>query len=69
MKDRTHFAHTVDRLDGAGKEIVEQLAGVEDYELAEATWLAAIKRRPQEIIILRQRARVVQDSRRRRLVK
>jgi hypothetical protein len=27
MKTRTHFAHTVDRLDDAGNEIIEQLAG------------------------------------------
>jgi hypothetical protein len=40
MKVRTHFPFTIDRLDKAG-EIVEQLAGVEDYELAAATWLAA----------------------------
>jgi hypothetical protein len=68
MKTRTHFAHTIDRLD-ADDEIVEQLAGVEDYELAEATWLAAIARWPKEIIILRQGARVVRDSRRPRVVK
>ena len=62
MRRRTHFAHTIDRLDGAG-EIIEQLAGVEDYELAEATWLAAVKRWPKEAILLRQGARVVRDSR------
>jgi hypothetical protein len=36
---------------------------VEDYELAEAAWLAAIKRWPKENIVLRQGARVVRDSR------
>jgi hypothetical protein len=30
MKTRADFAHTIDRLDDAGGEIVEQLAGVED---------------------------------------
>jgi hypothetical protein len=39
------------------------LAGVDDYEIAEATWLAAVKRWPRERIILRQAARVVRDSR------
>jgi len=68
MKPRTHFKHTIDRLDSAG-EIIEQLAGVDDYELAEQTWLAAIRRWPREAIILRQGARVVADSRRVRLVK
>ena len=62
MKPRTHFKHTIDQLDTGG-EIIETVAGVDDYEIAEATWLAAVKRRPREIIILRQGARVVRDSR------
>jgi hypothetical protein len=68
MKTRTHFAHRIDMLDAAG-EIHEHLAGVEDYELAEATWQAAIARWPKAVIILRQGARVVRDSRRLRVVK
>src|SRR5262249_40727988 len=68
MKPRAHFKHTIDKLDGAG-EIIEQLAGVHDYELAEAPWLAAVERWPGEPIILRQGARVVRDSRRPRVVK
>ena len=68
MKPRTHFKHTIDRLDRAG-EIIEHLAGVDDYELAEQTWLPAIRRWPRETIILRQGARVVRDSRLPRLVK
>jgi hypothetical protein len=35
---------------------------VDDYEIAEATWLAAVERWPRDIIILRQGARVVRDS-------
>ena len=54
MKGRTHFPFTIDRLDKAG-EIVEQLVGVEDYELAAATWLAAVKRWPKDRIMLRHR--------------
>jgi hypothetical protein len=57
-----------DKSDTAG-EIQEHLAGVEDYELAEATWQAAIARWPKAVIILRQGARVVRDSRRPRIVK
>jgi hypothetical protein len=68
MKTRTHFAHRIDMLDAAG-EIQGHLAGVEDYELAEATWQAAIARWPKAVIILRQGARVVHDSRRPRVVK
>jgi hypothetical protein len=68
MKTRTHFAHRIDMLD-AGGEIQEHLAGVEEYEVAEATWQAAIARWPKAAIILRQGARVVRDSRRPRIVK
>ena len=38
----------IDMRDAAG-EIQEHLAGVEDYELAEATWRAAIARWPGAI--------------------
>ena len=67
-KTRTHFAHRIDMLDAAG-EIQEHLTGVEDYELAASVWLAAVKRWPRDIIILRQGARVMRDSRRPRVVK
>ena len=68
MKTRTHFAHRIDKLDEAG-EILEHLAGVEDYMLAEAVRREAIARWPKATIILRQGARVVHDSRRPRVVK
>ena len=41
-----------------------ELAGAEDYSLAEAVWRAAIKCWPGATIILRQGARAVHDSRR-----
>ena len=68
VKTRTHFAQRIDMLDAAG-EIQEQLAGVEDYRLAEAVWREAIARWPGATIILRQGAGVVHDSRRPRVVK
>jgi len=34
---RTHFAYRIDLWDASGDNIVEHLAGVEDYELALAT--------------------------------
>ena len=55
-------------LDAAG-EVQEHLAGVEDYILAEAVWREAIARWPKAAILLRQGARVIQDSRRLRAVK
>jgi hypothetical protein len=39
MKTRTHFAHRIDEVDARG-EVLEHLAGVEDYEVAEATCVA-----------------------------
>jgi hypothetical protein len=68
MKTRTHFNHRIDMLDDDG-EILEHLAGIEDFALAEATWQAAVKRWPKAAIMLRQGSRVVFDSRRPRLVK
>jgi hypothetical protein len=41
MITRTHFAHRVDTWDAAGENIVEHLAGVEDFEGAMATYRAA----------------------------
>jgi hypothetical protein len=68
MKPRTHFKHSIDQLDSAG-EITETIGAVDDYELAEVLWRAAIERWPDAPIILRQGARVVRDSRRPRVVK
>jgi hypothetical protein len=67
MKTRTHFSYRIDMLD-SNDEIVEHLAG-DDYEVAKATWEAAARRWPKEIIILHQGARVVRDSRRLKVVK
>jgi hypothetical protein len=46
MITRTHFAHRVDMWDAAGENIVEHLAGVEDSEVAMATYRAACQRWP-----------------------
>jgi hypothetical protein len=50
---------------GAGDSIVEQVAGVDDLEVAEATYRAAVTRWPAARITLRQGARVVNESRQR----
>jgi hypothetical protein len=49
-----------------GESIVEHFAGVEDYQLALATYRAACERWPGIPITLRQGARVTEDSRRMR---
>jgi hypothetical protein len=65
VKTRTHFAHRIERLDDTGG-LIEHLAGVEDFELAVATYRAAVTRWPDARIMLRQGARVVHDSAQRR---
>jgi hypothetical protein len=66
MKTRTHFTFRIDKLDVNG-EVFEHVAGLEDFELAVATYEAACKRWPGDPIMLRQGARVVKDSRKTRL--
>jgi hypothetical protein len=58
----------VDIWDAASNSIVEHVAGVDDFEVAEATYRAACKRWPGTPITLRQGARVIEDSRRLRAV-
>jgi hypothetical protein len=62
MKDRTHFGHRLDMY-GSGDEVVEHLAGIEDYLLAVATYHAACRRWPDAHLKLRQADRVIADSR------
>jgi hypothetical protein len=44
MKTKTHFDFRVDIWDDAGDSIVEHVAGVDDFEVAEATYRAAVAR-------------------------
>jgi hypothetical protein len=48
--------------DDPGVSIVEHLAGVDDFEVAEATYRAAVARWPRARITLRQGIRVVHDT-------
>ena len=50
-------------------EILEHLAGVDDFMLADDVYEAALKRWPQAAILLRRGASVIHDSRKPRLVK
>jgi hypothetical protein len=69
-KTRTQFAYRVDLWTKPdAQSIVEHVAGVEDYEVALATFQAACKRWPHTPITLRQGARVIEDSRRLRLAR
>ena len=62
-KTRTHFTFRIDTWTPDGENIVEHVAGVEDYQVALATFLAACQRWPGTPITLRQGARVIEDSR------
>jgi hypothetical protein len=59
MKTKTHFAFRVDIWDDTGDSIVEHVA--DDFEVAEATYRAAVARWPMARITLRQGARVLHD--------
>jgi hypothetical protein len=58
---RNHFKHSVELIDREG-EIVDVLAAVEDFLLAEGTYQAARGRWPKERIRLSQQTRIVRDS-------
>jgi hypothetical protein len=62
---RSHFEHSIELLDREG-EIVDVLAAVEDFLLAQATYEAARQRWPKERIQLSQAARILDDSTRQR---
>ena len=53
-----HCMWTID-----GEHVIEYLAGIEDFQLAMATYHAASKRWPGAAIILRQGAKVAEDNR------
>jgi hypothetical protein len=46
MKTKTHFQFCVDIWTDVGGEIVEHVAGVDDFEIATATYDAAVRRWP-----------------------
>jgi hypothetical protein len=62
MNTKTYFAFRVDIWDDAGDSIIDHVAGVDDFEVAEATYRAAVTRWPLARITLRQGARVVHDT-------
>src|SRR5215468_2513780 len=62
MKTKTCFTFRVDVWDSAANSILEHIAGIEDFEVAETTYRAAVARWPAARITLRQGARVVMKS-------
>jgi hypothetical protein len=67
-KTRTHFSFRIDIWSKANADdLVEHVAGVEDYHVALAAYRASVERWPGTPITLRQGTRVIEDSRRLRL--
>jgi hypothetical protein len=55
MKTKTYFTVRVDVWDSAANGILEHIAGIDDFEVAQATYWAAVARWPAARITLRQR--------------
>jgi len=53
----------VEQWDGTDKSVDELIALVGDYRVARAAFEEAVRRRPGRIITLRQKARLLADSR------
>jgi hypothetical protein len=53
VKTRTNFSFRIDIWTADGESIVEHIAGVEDYQVALATYHAACERWPRNPITLR----------------
>ena len=64
--NRTHFLYRVDMWTIDGEHVIEHLAGIEDFQLAMATYRAACQRWPGAAITLRQGSKVIEDNRRER---
>ena len=62
VKSKTHFQFRLDLWDASGENLLKHVAGIDDVEVAEAAYHAALKRWPTSRVILRQGARTVHDS-------
>ena len=66
-KDRKRFFSQNHMWDDDGENVLEHLAGVEDFDLAMAAYRAACLRWPGAAITIWQGARILEDNRKRRL--
>ncbi len=62
MKTKTDFQFRIDLWDATADNILEHVAGVDDFELATAACYAALTRWPTSRMILRQGARTLHAS-------
>ena len=63
-KIKSTFQYRIDRWDAAGHNVLEHVAGLEDFAVAQAAYDRACRRWPKEVVTLRQGARLIQESRR-----
>ena len=61
-KTNTHFQFRLDLWDADGNEVLEHIAGIDDFKVAMGAYQAALTRWPHARVILRHGARTVQDS-------
>jgi hypothetical protein len=61
MSSRFHFSYRIDMWSIDGAKVIEHLAGVEDFQVAMATYRAACERWPGRTITLSQGARVIES--------
>ena len=61
MSTRFHFSYRIDMWSIDGAKVIEHLAGVEDFQVAMATYRAACERWPGRTITLSQGARVIES--------
>ena len=61
---RTQFQYRIDLWDDAGDNIVEQVASLEDFAVAQAAYDRACRRWPKTVITLRRGTQVVETTRR-----
>jgi len=58
------FAYRLEMWDDHDQHIEELIALVKDHAVARAAFAEAVQRRPGKVIVLRQKSRVLADSRR-----
>jgi hypothetical protein len=62
VKTKTHFQFRIDLRDAEANEILEHIAGIDDFKVAMGAYQAALTRWPHARVILRHGARTVHDS-------
>ena len=62
------FAYRIDLWDADGDSVVKHLADIDDLSVARITYEAACEQWPGEHIQLRQGIRIIEDSRKNRVV-